>query len=404
MPGQKTGPNKGLLLLAVLLCLILGGIFTRSSAQPSPLNEQDMFVAEDVPKEPAASKSTKADLSTGTEHPKATESPEISVSPTPTPAEPEKEVSPQAEKGVWTPSGSNWTFLIDGIPYTGWLHDTDGKTYYFNADGIMQTGWIEVDQNRYYMDLDGIMQTRTQKIDGKTYSFSPDGVLKETSSPVTPSPTPVPKKKAKKEKTAKKAVALTFDDGPSSFTDRILDCLEENNAKATFFMVGQEIANFPDTVKRMDALGCELGNHTYSHVDLTTLKNAEEISREVGGTDQALLKLVDKGASVLRPPYGSINDKVTASVGTPMILWSIDTLDWKTQDPQQTVDTVLSQVEDGSIILMHDIFETSALAAETLIPRLIQEGYELLTIHDLAASKGITLKTGIAYGALNSNS
>lgn len=87
-----------------------------------------------------------------------------------------------------------------------------------------------------------------------------------------------------------------------------------------------------------------------------------------------------------------------------MILWSIDTLDWKTQDPQQTVDTVLSQVEDGSIILMHDIFETSALAAETLIPRLIQEGYELLTIHDLAASKGITLKTGIAYGALNSNS
>lgn len=169
-------------------------------------------------------------------------------------------------------------------------------------------------------------------------------------------------------------------------------------------MVGQEIANFPDTVKRMDALGCELGNHTYSHVDLTTLKNAEEISGEVGGTDQALLKLVDKGASVLRPPYGSINDKVTASVGTPMILWSIDTLDWKTQDPQQTVDTVLSQVEDGSIILMHDIFETSALAAETLIPRLIQEGYELLTIHDLAASKGITLKTGIAYGALNSNS
>lgn len=398
MPGQKTGPNKGLLLLAVLLCLILGGIFTRSSAQPSPLNEQDMFVAEDVPKEPAASKSTKADLSTGTEHPKATETPEVSVSPTPTPAEPEKEVSPQAEKGVWTPSGSNWTFLIDGIPYTGWLHDTDGKTYYFNADGIMQTGWIEVDQNRYYMDLDGIMQTRTQKIDGKTYSFSPDGILKETSSPVTPSPTPVPKKKAKK------AVALTFDDGPSSFTDRILDCLEENNAKATFFMVGQEIANFPDTVKRMDALGCELGNHTYSHVDLTTLKNAEEISGEVGGTDQALLKLVDKGASVLRPPYGSINDKVTASVGTPMILWSIDTLDWKTQDPQQTVDTVLSQVEDGSIILMHDIFETSALAAETLIPRLIQEGYELLTIHDLAASKGITLKTGIAYGALNSNS
>ena len=192
-------------------------------------------------------------------------------------------------------------------------------------------------------------------------------------------------------------VYLTFDDGPSSFTDRLLDCLESNNAKATFFMVGKEIDSFPDEVKRMEALGCELGNHTYSHADLTTL-SPEDMSAEIAGVDESLVNLVGHGATVLRPPYGSINDSVRSTVGTPMILWSIDTLDWETQDAQNTVDTVMSQVQDGSIILMHDIFSTSVDAAEIFIPKLIEEGYQLVTIHELAKIKGTELQTGIAYG------
>ena len=194
-----------------------------------------------------------------------------------------------------------------------------------------------------------------------------------------------------------KVLYLTFDDGPSSFTNRLLDCLESNNAKATFFMVGKEIDSFPDEVKRMEALGCELGNHTYSHADLTTL-SPEDMSAEIAGVDESLVNLVGHGATVLRPPYGSINDSVRSTVGTPMILWSIDTLDWETQDAQKTVDTVMSQVQDGSIILMHDIFSTSVDAAEIFIPKLIEEGYQLVTIHELAKIKGTELQTGVAYG------
>lgn len=258
--------------------------------------------------------------------------------------------------------------------------------------------------NSYYMDLDGIMQTGVVTVDGKSYELLDDGSLKgyktKTKKATT---TPIAKAKASKsknkssEKTADKYVALTFDDGPSSFTNRLLDCLEANNSKATFFMVGKEIDSFPDEVKRMESLGCELGNHTYSHVDLTTLA-PEDMSAEIAGVDEDLVNLVGHGATVLRPPYGNINDSVRSTVGTPMILWSIDTLDWETQDASQITEAVMSQVQDGSIILMHDIFSTSVDAAEIFIPKLIEEGYQLVTIHELAKIKGTELTTGIAYG------
>ena len=307
-------------------------------------------------------------------------------------------VSPEAKKGVWTASGSDWSFLVDGTAYTGWLTDTDGKRYYFDKAGIMQTGWVDVGNKRYYMDLDGIMQTGDITVDGKTYHLNADGSLQgyEPSTATVQSDTSE-KKSKKKEKTTQKTIALTFDDGPSSFTDRLLDCLEANNAKATFFMVGKEIASFPDEVKRMKALGCELGNHTYDHTDLATL-SASDISSEISRVDQELVNLTGQGATVVRPPYGSVNDTVKATVGTPMILWSIDTLDWKTQDVQATVEEVMNNVQDGSIILMHDIYSTSVDAAEILIPQLIEDGYQLVTVHELAAAHGKELNTGITYG------
>lgn len=295
-------------------------------------------------------------------------------------------------------------FLVDDKPYTGWFTDTDGKQYYMDETGIMQTGWTDIGKKRYYFDMDGILQTGTVIIDKKTYELDTDGSLKGYT----------PKKKSSKKKssdksatsdksgtsTAKKSVALTFDDGPSSFTDRLLDCLEENNAKATFFMVGTEIASFPDEVKRMKKLGCELGNHTYDHKDLATL-SSDEISSEIARVDEQLVNLTGEGASVVRPPYGSVNDTVKSTVGTPMILWSIDTLDWKTQDVESTVEEVMNNVKDGSIILMHDIFSTSVDAAEILIPQLIEEGYQLVTVHELASLHQTELSAGVTYGEFN---
>ena len=205
-----------------------------------------------------------------------------------------------------------------------------------------------------------------------------------------PTPTPVPDKK----------IALTFDDGPSDYTARLLDCLEANNAKATFFLVGNMIDYYSEDVTRMEALGCELGNHSYDHTDLSTL-SAEEVSNEIGQTDQLLNNLVGHGATVVRPPYGNVNDTVTSVIATPMILWTVDPEDWdEGEDVDRLVNAVLDNITDGSIVLMHDIFSSSVDAAEILIPRLIQDGYELVTVHQLAESKGITLQGGVLYSSL----
>ena len=193
-------------------------------------------------------------------------------------------------------------------------------------------------------------------------------------------------------------VALTFDDGPSDFTDRLLDCLEANNVKATFFLAGQEVEYFQEPVKRMEELGCEIGNHSYDHPDLTTL-SADDAASQLSRTDQLIQDLTGQIATVVRPPYGSYNDTVAEIAARPLILWSVDTLDWETQNADSTVQNVMDNASDGQIILMHDIFKESVDAAEIFIPQLLQEGYQLVTVSELAAAKGITLENGTAYGS-----
>ena len=383
MPGQKTKTSRALIIIAVLLSLLTGASFRQSGAETQfSMNETDTeTVVSDAQPEDEPD-----------DEPEPTAAPTASPTPIPKPTAvptPEVKASKEASEGVWTSSGSNWIFLVNGTPYTGWLIDTDGKHYYFDKDGIMQTGWLDDDGKRYYLDADGIMQTGDVTVDGETYHLNADGSLKNYKSE---------SRDDEKKKGSAGAVALTFDDGPGSFTDRLLDCLEKNQSKATFFMVGEEINSFPDTVKRMEEMGCELGNHSYTHTDFTTL-STDDMSAEIAGVDELLVNLVGHGATVVRPPYGSVNDSVRATVGTPMILWSIDTLDWETKDAQQTVDTVMENVTDGSIILMHDIFSTTVDAVEMLVPQLISEGYELVTVHELAEKKGIELQTGITYGS-----
>lgn len=407
MPGGNKRINIFLLLLTVLLCFGCGYLFRQTTAVPSKLEDEtiELFTADD----------TGELLSHKNETPEEEKS-SVQVSPSPS-AEPTAtpaliKVSPEASSGVWTSSGSSWMFMVNGAPYTGWLTDTDGKRYFFDSNGIMQTGWVEDNGKRYFMDLDGIMQTGFVTTGGKSYELLADGSLKdyqpekEQKKEVQKDTKASKQTKTSKEKPTKKEkkyVALTFDDGPSSFTNRLLDCLEKNKAKATFFMVGKEIEYFSDEVKRMKNLGCELGNHTYSHADLTGL-SPEDISSEIGAVDNLLMELTGQGASVVRPPYGSVNSTVKSVVGTPMILWSIDTLDWESQDPQKIAEIVRSQAEDGSIILLHDIFSTSVDAAEIFIPEMIKEGYQFVTVHELAEKNGIKLQTGTTYSDLKKQS
>lgn len=181
-----------------------------------------------------------------------------------------------------------------------------------------------------------------------------------------------------------KSVALTYDDGPSKHTPQILDCLERYGAKATFFVVGTGVNSYPDTIKRAYSLGMEIGNHTSTHPRLTTLSPAQ-ISSQLNSTASAIEALTGKAPNLVRPPYGSYNNSVLSTANLPFILWSIDTLDWKTRNAQKTIDAVLSKVCDGDIILMHDLYLPTAQATEVIVPALIERGFDLVTVSELAA-------------------
>ena len=186
-------------------------------------------------------------------------------------------------------------------------------------------------------------------------------------------------------------IAITFDDGPkTSVTSRILDSLQANGGRATFFMLGSNVNANAGVIRRMVDQGCEVANHTHDHKYLTKI-GAEGIVSQVGSTNQKIQAVCGVSPVLMRPPGGYIDGaslNVLGSMGMPAIMWSIDTRDWQHRNAQRTIDTVLSQVKDGDIILMHDIYSTTADAAVVLIPELTARGYQLVTVSELAAYRG----------------
>lgn len=198
---------------------------------------------------------------------------------------------------------------------------------------------------------------------------------------------------------SKPMIALTFDDGPRPGpTARILNQLEAYNARATFFVVGEFAAGQGALLNRMRAINCQIGNHTYSHPNLTTL-SASGISSEITRTANIVYNATGTYPTVVRPPYGARNATVSKAANAPLILWSVDTLDWQTRNTQMIVDHVLNTVRDGDIVLMHDLYDTTAAAAEILIPELIARGYQLVTVSELATYRNTTLVSGNAYNS-----
>lgn len=188
-------------------------------------------------------------------------------------------------------------------------------------------------------------------------------------------------------------VALTFDDGPHGpVTNRILDSLEANGGRATFFMVGNRVKGKANTaaVARMTALGCEVANHTYEHKAITKL-SAAGIQSQLEQTNDHIRMAGGVSPVLMRPPGGAKNDvsmKTVGSMGMSAVLWSIDTLDWKTKNKQKTIDAVIGHVKDGDIILMHDIYGPTADAAEVIIPKLKAMGFQLVTVSEMASYRG----------------
>ena len=191
-------------------------------------------------------------------------------------------------------------------------------------------------------------------------------------------------------------IALTFDDGPGQYTDELLNVLEENDAKATFFVLGSNVVKYPETIKRMDALGYEIGNHSYYHPKLTDL-SGEQVYYEIEWTNDAVQQIVGYRTELVRPTYGAINDTVKANVAYPLALWSVDTTDWGRKDAGQIANYILTTVKDGDVILLHDIHDFTLEAMKIVIPALKAQGYELVTFSEMAQIHGVTMVNGEKY-------
>lgn len=181
----------------------------------------------------------------------------------------------------------------------------------------------------------------------------------------------------------KKHVALTFDDGPHpTVTPRILDILAKHHAHATFFVLGNRAEFYPNLLQRAVLEGHEIGSHSWSHPQLTKLK-PKQIESQLDKTDEQIKMATGKPAGLVRPPYGALNDTVKSIAGRPIINWSVDTEDWKSRNANKIIAQVKRQVSDGSIILMHDIYPTTAQSLDKVLDWLNKEGYQVVTVSDL---------------------
>lgn len=178
-------------------------------------------------------------------------------------------------------------------------------------------------------------------------------------------------------------VALTFDDGPhQTCTPALLDGLKQRGVKATFFLMGENIAGKEPLVQRMQEEGHLIGNHSYRHIQMTK-EGAEQACTEIEQTETLIQSITGKRPEYLRPPYGAWNEQLECRVNLTTVLWNVDSLDWKLQNTERIVRRVEKDVKSGDIILMHDIFPTSVEAALQIVDDLQRQGYEFVTVEEL---------------------
>ena len=182
-------------------------------------------------------------------------------------------------------------------------------------------------------------------------------------------------------------IAITFDDGPSAqLTPRLLDILKERGIRATFFVVGRNVAEYPDIVRRMDSEGHEIANHSWSHPALTQM-GTEGLRKQIENTNDAIEKITGKRPSLMRPPYGAtsstLNRRFTEDYRLKVILWSVDPLDWKYRNANRVYSSITQNTQPGSIILAHDIHATTVAAMPSTLDALTAKGYKFVTVSEL---------------------
>lgn len=180
----------------------------------------------------------------------------------------------------------------------------------------------------------------------------------------------------------KKAIAITFDDGPSKYTKEVISLFQKYKGNATFFVIGNKVKLYQDTLKTMVQNGNEIANHSYNHKYLTRVTD-EELLTQIKDTQDVIKKTTGITPKLFRPTYGSINKHLRDQVKLDIVMWSVDTSDWKTSNAKRIAEKALKTIKDGDIILMHDTHSQTIKALKIMLPKLIEEGYQLVTVSEL---------------------
>lgn len=194
-------------------------------------------------------------------------------------------------------------------------------------------------------------------------------------------------------------IALTFDDGPSEHTTRILNSLQLNGGRVSFFVMGNRVEEYRSKIFRATQMGSEVICHAWTHEHLIELPK-KDIRRQIFNTKKAIAAVTGTVIPLFRPPYGEYDEKVekvAKRFGLSMVCWSLDSKDYESRDADKIYTTIMNQAQDGDIVLCHDIYDTTAEAMSRVIPDLEARGFELVTVTELLRAKFGTLEPGKMY-------
>lgn len=180
----------------------------------------------------------------------------------------------------------------------------------------------------------------------------------------------------------KKSIAITFDDGPSKYTSELLDVLKTYDASGTFFVIGNKVEIYSDTMRRMVKEGNEIGNHSYNHKWLTRVTQ-QEFDHQINQTQDIIKKVTGFTPRLMRPTYGAVNEKVRHQTNLKVVMWTVDTRDWENKNVKSIIRKTLPNIQDGSIILMHDTKERTVEVLKKLLHELKKENYQFVTVSEL---------------------
>lgn len=281
--------------------------------------------------------------------------------------------------------------LIDDNILSKWIITNDGLEIILSQGEYLPMSDGTKAVKLTYEELNGILcGTETEKKQDEAQNDKPQEDKNE--------PQKETENKNKIDKT-KPMLALTFDDGPSAHTERLLDIFKKHGGKGTFFVVGNIIDNRPEAVKRIVNEGHEIAGHSWNHRQLTSLSE-QEIKDQLMSTRAKIYELTSYDAKLVRPPYGALNESVRSvakELEISLVNWSVDTLDWKYRDAEVVYKSIMDNAYDGAIILCHDLHKTTVDSMEKVIPALIEKGYQLVTVSELLEAKGKTISAGEMY-------